>query len=560
MKIKAFSKKVIDIFLIVLLFYFCTMPIIGVILNGISGEGPIATPTRWQVNMTLLQNSLRVSLIVTIIAVVFATTATITLNRIKFRGRNILKVMMLLPLVNPAFVGSISFIMLFGRRGLITYRLLGLNTSPYGIQGIIVLQSLAFTTLAYLIISSGIRNIDTTIEDAARNLGASETSVFFRITLSTIWPEIITAALLVFLASMADFTTPLIIGGSFRTLASDLYLQITGLYNLQSASVTGIILFIPCFIAFILHRYVISKKRYTDASASSTIEYQEIAKPIKYVAIFISSITVIFFLVNVTFIIVGAFTVSWGFDYTFTLTHLRTAVDQDFNKLLRPLLNSFTLAIVTAFISSFIGVMLAYRIERKTIVAPKVVDFICLFTSAVPGVLFGIGYLVIFKYSFFGVGQAIFKSANPIILLGTGIIIYIICIARSVNLSMKSCYALLKHVDPDLENAAYNLGAGKLRTLIYIILPVLKDAFVNSFIRVFSSTMTTLGAIVFLLMPANKVIIQVIFQAITGANLGATAVMALMLSSFTLMCMLTFYFLAYGKNTITRIRRKVTWK
>jgi iron(III) transport system permease protein len=107
-----------------------------------------------------------------------------------------------------------------------------------------------------------------------------------------------------------------------------------------------------------------------------------------------------------------------------------------------------------------------------------------------------------------------------------------------------------------LENAAYNLGASKVKTLISVILPVLKDAFVNSFIRVFSSTMTTLGAIVFLLMPANKVIIQVIFQAITGSNLGATAIMALMLSSFTLLCILAFYFIAYGKDAIKTIRRK----
>ncbi len=556
MKTKTLGKTISDISIGVILFYVCTLPIIGVILYGVSGDGPMASSERWRVNISLLRNSLSVSIIVTLIAVTLATIATLTLYRIKFRGRKVLRFMMLLPLVNPAFVGSISFIMLFGRRGLITHRILKLSVSPYGIQGVIILQALAFTTLAYLIISSGVRNLDTIIEDAARNLGSSEAAIFFRITLASLWPEIITAMLLVFLASMADFTTPLIIGGSFRTLASDLYLQITGLYNLQSASVTGIVLFVPCFLAFMLHRLVISKKRYSEASTSSNIDYYYVARPIKYIAISISMITILFFVINLVFIIIGAFTVSWGFDYTFTLNHLRTALDQNFNRLFKPLLNSFTLAIITAFVSSMLGVILAYRIERKTILAPKVIDFICLFTSAVPGVLFGIGYLIVFKNSIFGIGQFIFTTAEPIILLGSGIIIYIICIARSINLSMKSCYALLKHVDPDLENAAYNLGASKVKTLISVILPVLKDAFVNSFIRVFSSTMTTLGAIVFLLMPANKVIIQVIFQAITGSNLGATAIMALMLSSFTLLCILAFYFIAYGKDAIKTIRRK----
>jgi len=557
MKSKLSWIKIYDSIIILLLFYFCSLPILAVVLYGVTSEGREIGPNQIARILSMLKNSLSIATIVTITAVILGVIATLTLYRVSFRGRNVMRMMMLLPLVNPAFVGSISFIMLFGRRGLITYKLLNLNVSPYGWHGVFILQVLVFTTLAYLIISSGVRNTDTSLEEAARNLGASESKVFFRVTLPMMMPEISVAALMIFLASMADFTTPLIIGGSFRTLASDLYIQITGVYDMKMATATGIVLLVPCIIAFFLHRYISEKKRYhSDLSSHAEITYQNVPRWLKYSAISLSSLTIAIFVLNFCFIVVGAFTKNWGFDYTLTLNHLRTALDQDFNRLLKPLLNSVILSVITGFVSSLTGVLLAYRIQRRTIMLPKFVDFMCLFTAAVPGILFGIGYLVTFKYSLFGIGQFVLKGTQPIILLGTGIIIYLICIARSINFSMKAGYALLEHTDEDLENAALNLGASKTKAFFWVVLPVLKDAFVNSYIKVFSNTMTTLGAIIFLLMPSNKVIIQVIFQAITGANIGATAIMALMLSMITLILILLFYLLAYGKSSIDVIRRK----
>lgn len=541
---------------LVFLFYFSSLPILSVLFYGVSADGSRFTSAELVRILGLLRNSLCLSAGVTAAAVTLAVVAAFTLGRLQFKGQRFLRLMMLLPLVSPTFVGSLALIMLFGKRGLISHSLLHLNSSIYGWHGVFFLQVLGLTTVAYLVISGAVRGTDTVLEDAARNLGLSEGRIFFQVTLPMMLPEISAAALLTFLASMADFTTPLIIGGGFRTLASDLYVQITGLYDIKTASITGIFLLVPCFFAFLLQRFLTDRKKYeSDLSSHGTVLYVGVSSTVRRLLIALTVLLTFAFCMTFLFTIVGAFTKAWGYDYTFTLDNLRTVLGKNPKTFVNPLRNSILLAVVTGVSASLLGTLLAYGIYRGKLICARFTDFICLFPAAVPGILFGIGYLVTFKYSLFGIGQAVLPSFPTIVLLGTSTIIYLICIARNINVSMKSCYALLEHIDPDLENAAYNLGASHWYTVLRVTLPLLKDAFSNSYIRVFSGTMTTLGAIIFLLLPKDKVAIQIIFQSITSEKMGVSCVMALTLSGITLLLMLLFYTVAYWKEIRRALRR-----
>jgi iron(III) transport system permease protein len=168
--------------------------------------------------------------------------------------------------------------------------------------------------------------------------------------------------------------------------------------------------------------------------------------------------------------------------------------------------------------------------------------------------LFGIGYLLTFKHPLFGVGKYIFEGLDPIILLGTGIIIFIICIARYLNIGLKAGYALLEHLDPHLEEASYNLGVSEVKTFIKISLPLLKPAFITAFFKNFTTTMTTLGAIIFLLIPSNKVAVQQIFQRITSSEIGVAAAMGILLSITSLTFIGIFYAIFNFKQIVRRIK------
>lgn len=493
-------------------------------------------------SLRYLSNSLKIAMPVTFISTIMGMILSLTLNRIDFWGKRVMKVIALLPFVNPPFVGSISFIMLFGKRGLITHKLLGLTISPFGAVGIITIQILGLSSLAYILISSSIKKVDITLEDAARNLGASEGEIFRTVTLPLMIPELSSTALLVFLASMADFSTPLIIGGNFQTLASDLYIQITGLYDMESAAISGIILMIPCIGAFVFQKYHISRQSYfTDDNMSLDISYKNTGGRSKLLLIGICGLFLSIVFIKYFFIIIGAFTKQWGYDYTLTLDHFKLLFTNSY----KPFINSVKLAVVSSFIASFLGIFLAYLIRMKKMYKSYMVDFMATLPAAVPGILFGIGYLVTFKYPIFGIGRYIFIDSKPLLLLGTGIIIYIVCIARFMNTGLRAGYALLEHVHPDLEKASYNLGGSEFVAFSGIIFPLMKDAFFASFLKSFSSGMVTLGAIIFLLLPKNKVAVQQIFQIITGSKTGTAAAMALFLSLLTLFLLGLFYCVFY---------------
>lgn len=536
--------------IIAFLLYFVALPIVSVIIYGLAGENSAFNNIKGiGRSLGYLKNSLIVSVIVTAVATFIGLVMSFTLNRVTFTGRRIMKILVLLPFINPPFVGSISYIMLFGKRGLITHQLLGLTISPFGIQGILIIQILSLSSHAYLLISSSIRKIDTTLEDASRNLGASEWEVFRTVTLQMMRPEIFGTALLIFLESMADFSTPLVIGGSYQTLASDLYIQITGLYDMTTATISGIILLIPCVGVFMLHKYYFSKKSYfSEDSMSLDIEYKHISKKTKFYLVTFCGVFLSFVLAKYLFIVVGALTKSWGHDYTFTLEHIKALGGRKY----KPFVNSFKLATVSAFVASVTGVVLAYLIKVRQFKFSAIADFFATVPAAVPGILFGISYLVTFKYPLFGIGRLWLTETKGVVLMGSGIIIYLVCIARFMNTGLRSGYALFEHIHPDIEKASYNLGAGVIQTFVRIIIPLMKDAFSASFLRSFSSGMVTLGAIILLLIPSNKVAVQQVFQIITSSDTGNAAAMALMLSLMTFVFLSGYNVLFNAKDIIVR--------
>lgn len=544
--------KILYLIICISIVYFAFIPVANILFSGIFFEDTIEeyVPLFKEI-LGYLKNSLIISIPVTIIATTFGIVSSITLWRVRFFGRKIMRLLVLFPLINPPFVGSVAFIMLFGRRGVITNTILGLSTSPFGAHGVIAMQIVGLSTLAYLIISSSVKKINTNYENASRNLGASEARTFFSVTLPIIKPEIIVAAMLVFLASMADFGTPLIIGGDFKTLASNLYIQVTGHYDMNAAAFSGLILLIPCFIAFFIQKYFSEKNTYQfQWHEGEDINYNRVPLWTKAGLVGYTSIYILLVFMIYGFMTLGAFTEAWGYDYSFTLRHIQDVFETN----LTPFINSVKLALWTSIVSSFLGVLLAYLLKFRKLRFSNQIDFMATLPAGVPGILFGLGYLVTFKYPLFGVGEWVLEGMDPITLLGTGIIIYIICIYRYLYMGLKSGYAYIENMNSDVELASNNLGAGDIRTFFQIILPILKPAFNTAFIRNFATTMTTLGAIIFLLLPQNRVAVQQIFQILTSSTIGAGAAMGIMLTFLSLTLLITFQLIINYKIVIKKVR------
>ncbi|MCS4470659.1 ABC transporter permease subunit [Clostridium botulinum] len=191
----------------------------------------------------------------TLISISIAFYASFSSSRI----RKIITVTLMLTMISPPFVSSLAYINLFGRRGFITHEILKLTFNTYGWQGIVIMETLGLISMSSLLLIGIIGGIDKNFIDASLDLGGGFNYTLIRIVLPIIKPGIIVSALLAFVRSLSDFGTPMIIGGSFQVLATEVYMNIIANGNFGMAAAMSVLILIPSLIAFLIYRFYMSK-------------------------------------------------------------------------------------------------------------------------------------------------------------------------------------------------------------------------------------------------------------------------------------------------------------
>jgi len=259
---KLFSDPV-TVGMIVILLIFLTLficyPLFVLLIDSVYTEGSVTLDVfRRVLNMqrfrTAFGNTVVLgfltSILSTLIGLLFAYVDVYVKVRSKVVGR-LFQVVSLLPVVSPPFVLSLSTIMLFGRSGIITRSLLHIyDSNVYGLKGIVVVQTLTFFPVCYMMLKGLLKNIDPSLEEAARDIGASRMKVFSTVTLPLLLPGLGNAFLVTFIESVADFANPMLIGGDYDTLATTIYLQVTGSYDSTGAAAMSVVLLSLTLILF----------------------------------------------------------------------------------------------------------------------------------------------------------------------------------------------------------------------------------------------------------------------------------------------------------------------
>ena len=218
--------------LITFLTLFILYPLAMLLVDSFLNDGRISLdvfrrifnmPTFTRAITNTLKVGFLVGILSTLVGLLFAYVE-VYVRMGKFSG-GLFKVVSMLPVVSPPFVLSLSMIMLFGKAGIITRHLLKIyDNSVYGYWGIVIVQTLTFFPVCYMMLKGLLKNIDPSLEEAARDMGASRMKVFTSVTLPLVLPGLGNAFLVTFIESIADFANPMIIGGSYDTLATTIYL------------------------------------------------------------------------------------------------------------------------------------------------------------------------------------------------------------------------------------------------------------------------------------------------------------------------------------------------
>ena len=425
----------------------------------------------------------------------------------------------LLPIVSPPFALALAAIVLFGRAGIITRDLLGMDVNIYGLQGMVLVMSLSFFPVAYISLSGLMRALDPALEEAATNLGASRWRTFRTVTLPLLLPGIASGFLLLFVEALADLGNPIVLGGNFQVLASRMYLAIIGQYDLLGGAVLGILLLAPSLIVYFVHRYYAERASVVSVTGkpsgrAAELTHRPTAIVLTALTLLVSGLVVLMY----GTIVFGAFTNLVGVDNTLTTKNFEFVL---FGYGLEAVSDTVLLAAIATPLAGVLGVVIAFLIIRGRFRGRGALDFGTMLGVAVPGTVFGIGYLLTFNTPTEIGGVTIFpKLTGNAGLLGGAVAIVLIYIVRSVPGGLRSGAAALQQIDPTIEEASVSLGADQATTFRRVVLPLIRPAFLTGLIYSFARSMTAISAIIFLTTPSTRIMTQQILNETNAARFG----------------------------------------
>lgn len=398
-----------------------------------------------------------------------------------------------LPVVSPPFVLSLSAIFLFGRTGLVTRNLLNLSqTSLYGWKGIALVQILTFFPVCYLMLKGLLKNVDPSLEEAARNMGASRFQVFKTVTLPLLLPGIGNAFLVTFIESVADFANPMIIGGNFDTLATSIYLQLTGAYDKSGATAMAVVLLTISMGLFVLEKYYLERKSVATLTGKASRERQLITdKAVRFPLITVCMLITVFVLIMYALVPLGSLFKIWGRDYSLSLKWYQYIFK---NNGWRVFTDSIMLSLVASPITAFLSMIIAYLVVKRKFAGKGIMEFVAMLAMAVPGTVLGVGFIRGFNSGLFHTG---FLSG----IYGTAAILVIVFVVRSLPIGTRSAIAALRQIDKSIEEAAYDMGANSGKVFTTVTLPLIRDSFISSLVTTFVRSITAISAVILLVTP-----------------------------------------------------------
>ncbi|WGS64890.1 ABC transporter permease [Marinitoga aeolica] len=433
------------------------------------------------------------------------------LARTGIKGKKFFSTMATLPVISPPFSLTLSILLLFGNNGLITKKILGLhNFSIYGLTGLTLVQTMGMFPIAYLTMVGVLHSIDSTLEDASLDLNASKLKTFLKVTLPLSMPGILSAWLLVFTNSLADFANPLILSGNYRVLSVEAYLEVTGMNRLGNGAALSILLLLPTITAFLVQRFWVSKKSFVTVTGKPSPRITElVSKPVKITLVTLMIFIIIFLISLYGTIVAGCFVKNWGIDYTFTLENIKEALQRGKDAIT----DTVTLASLATPIAGILAMMTALILVRKRFSGKRIFEILIMAPFAIPGTLIGISYILAF-------------NKPPIILVGTGAIIVINYIIRELPVGVEGGVAALRQIDPSIEEAAQDLGADVPTVFKTVVLPLLRPAFISSLSYTFVRSMTAVSAVIFLISAKWYHITVLIYNFSENLRFGLASVLA----------------------------------
>ncbi len=472
----------------------------------------------------------------TLLGLCFALVVT----RTDFRWKRSLRALTLLTIITPPFVIGLALILLLGRNGALTQFVaswLGIppGRGVYGFFGVWLSQVLAYTPIAFMVLIGVVEGVSPSVEEASQTLGASRWQTMRRVSLPLMKPGLANAFLVTFIESMADFGNPMVLGGSYSVLSTEIYFAIVGAQTDEGrAASLGLILLCFSMAAFLVQRLWLGRKSYATVTGKAD-NGQHVGLSPKFARL-ITGIVVVwttFTIVIYGMVLTGGFVKQWGRDNSFTLKHYLNAFGVDIGAhgvhwtgtAWSSFFTSMTIAGIAAPLTAALGMMTAWLLVRQKFALKGAFEFGTMMCFAVPGTVIGISYILAF-------------NVPPIELTGTGLILILCFVFRNMPTGLRGGVAAMSQLDKSLDEASTMLRANSFTTARRIIFPLLKPAITTALVYSFVRSITSISAVIFLVSAKYDMATSYIIGLVENGQYGTAIAYSSMLIVVMLSCVL----------------------
>ncbi len=484
-----------------------------------------------------LKNSFVVCIVATIAATIIGVPIAYIATRYTIKGKKVLDMIIILSMISPPFIGAYSWILLFGRSGFITniFSKFGVVLpSIYGFWGMVFVFAIKFFPHIYLYVTGALGSIDVSLEEASENLGMSKLKRIRTITLPLILPTISAAMLMVFMAALADFGTPMMIGEGYKVLPVliyQAYLSEMG-GNATMASTMSVVMILCAFLVLMIQRMVISKKNYT-MSMLRPPEPEKITGIKKVILTGICYLIAFIGILPQLTVTLTSFMNTSGpiFVEGFGLDSYRKIMDTCG----KSIIHTFSYSLISIVVMIVVGVLIAYLSVRKRNAFTKILDTLVMFPYVIPGSVLGIALLLSF-------------NKQPFYLTGSWLILVIAYIIRKLPYTVRSSSAILYQIDESIEEASINLGVSPLKTFFKTTAILMIPGVFSGAIMSWITTINELSSSVMLYTARTSTIAVSIYTEVLRGNYGTAAALSVVLSITSMISVFLFTKLSGGKS------------
>ncbi|MDN4192088.1 iron transporter permease [Bifidobacterium longum subsp. longum] len=494
------------------------LPVYKLFVAALSEEGRSAMVGAFSNGGETLINSIVLGLLVGVLGTFIGFVCAYAETFIQFPGRKALHWLTLLPTISPPFAASTAIITLFGKRGMITNGLFGLEVNIYGLSGLVMVLTMTFAPVAYLNIKGMFENIDPSLFEAASSLGASQLRTLIRVTIPMVMPAMLSSFLVLFVEGIADLANPLVIGGDYRVLASQIYFAVAGSGNIAGAAGVAIVLLVPALSVFLVQKYWASKKSVVTVTGKPTGSL----KPVTSKAVVVPIMTVVtlwtLFVVSIyVTLFIGGFVKILGVDNTFTWEHFRFVrrLGSD------AIITTLTMTLIAAPLAALLALAIGWLVVRHLPRFGKILDLWGMLGVAIPGTVLGLGFALAYSQPTVLFGVNILPALAGGLAVGNGAIaIIMVFVARGNPTGQQAFISAFKQINPQVEEAATSLGANPLTVVRKVTLPLMSSAVVTAITYGITKSMTTITAIIFITTPQTKVMTSQILDEVDAGRFG----------------------------------------